>query len=85
MPLDTIKRAIERRPAAAKAKQFEEITYEGYGPGGVAILVETATNNKNRTAAEVRSVLTKAAARWLRPAAWPGSLSNAVRSRWSGR
>jgi YebC/PmpR family DNA-binding regulatory protein len=60
MPLDTIKRAIEKATGGGEGEQFEEITYEGYGPGGVAILVETATDNKNRTAAEVRSILTKA-------------------------
>ena len=59
MPLETIKRAIEKATGGGEGTQFEEITYEGYGPGGVAILVETATDNKNRTAAEVRSVLTK--------------------------
>jgi len=60
MPLDTIKRAIEKATGGGEGEQFEEITYEGYGPGGVAIIVETATDNKNRTAAEVRSILTKA-------------------------
>jgi YebC/PmpR family DNA-binding regulatory protein len=60
MPLDTIKRAIEKATGGGEGEQFEEIVYEGYGPGGVAIIVETATNNKNRTAAEVRSILTKA-------------------------
>ncbi|MGA2512150.1 MAG: YebC/PmpR family DNA-binding transcriptional regulator [Candidatus Limnocylindrales bacterium] len=60
MPLDTIKRAIEKATGGGEGEQFEEITYEGYGPGGVAILVETATDNRNRTAAEVRSILTKA-------------------------
>jgi len=60
MPLDTIKRAIEKATGGGEGEQFEEITYEGYGPGGVAIIVETATNNKNRTAADVRSILTKA-------------------------
>jgi YebC/PmpR family DNA-binding regulatory protein len=60
MPLDTIKRAIEKATGGGEGEQIEEITYEGYGPGGVAILVETATDNKNRTAADVRSVLTKA-------------------------
>jgi YebC/PmpR family DNA-binding regulatory protein len=59
MPADTIKRAIERATAGSAAEQFEEIVYEGYGPGGVAILVETATNNKNRTAADVRAMFTK--------------------------
>src|SRR5262245_1863957 len=60
MPLDNIKRAIERATGAGEGEQFEEIVYEGYGPGGVAVLVEAATDNRNRTAAEVRSVFTKA-------------------------
>ena len=60
MPLDTIKRAIEKAVSGAAAEQFEEIVYEGYGPGGVAILVEAATDNRNRTAADVRSIFTKA-------------------------
>jgi len=60
MPLDTIKRAIEKATGGGEGEQFEEITYEGYGPGGVAILIETATDNRNRTAADVRSILTKA-------------------------
>lgn len=59
MPAENIKRAIERATGGDKAVEFEEITYEGYGPGGVALLVETATDNKNRTAAEVRSILSK--------------------------
>ncbi len=60
MPADTIKRAIERATGGGEAEQFEEIVYEGYGPGGVAILVEAQTDNRNRTAAEVRSIFTKA-------------------------
>ena len=60
MPLDTIKRAIEKATGGGEADQFEEIVYEGYGPGGVAILVEAATDNRNRTAADVRSVFAKA-------------------------
>lgn len=60
MPADTIKRAIEKATGGGEAEQFEEIVYEGYGPGGVAILVETQTDNRNRTAAEVRSIFTKA-------------------------
>ncbi len=59
MPADTIKRAIERATGAGEADQYEEIVYEGYGPGGVAILVEAQTDNRNRTAAEVRSVFAK--------------------------
>ena len=60
MPAETIKRAIERAAGSGEAEQFEEIVYEGYGPGGAAILVETATDNRNRTAADVRSIFTKA-------------------------
>ena len=59
MPADNIKRAIERAAGADKSVVFEEIVYEGYGPGGVAILVETATDNRNRTAADVRSLFAK--------------------------
>ncbi len=60
MPADNIKRAIERAGGGDKADEFEEIIYEGYGPGGVALLVEAATDNKNRTAADVRSIFAKA-------------------------
>jgi YebC/PmpR family DNA-binding regulatory protein len=60
MPSDNIKRTIDKATGGGEADQFEEIVYEGYGPGGVAILVEAATDNRNRTAAEVRSMFTKA-------------------------
>jgi len=60
MPADNIKRAIERATGGGDAETFEEIAYEGYGPGGVAILVEAQTDNRNRTAAEVRSLFAKA-------------------------
>jgi YebC/PmpR family DNA-binding regulatory protein len=59
MPADNIKRTIEKATGGGEAEQFEEIVYEGYGPGGVAVLVEAATDNRNRTAAEVRSIFTK--------------------------
>ena len=60
MPADNIKRAIDRATGGDKEIEYEEITYEGYGPGGVALIVETATDNRNRTAAEVRSIFSKA-------------------------
>jgi YebC/PmpR family DNA-binding regulatory protein len=60
MPADNIKRTIEKATGGGDADQFEEIVYEGYGPGGVAVLVEAATDNRNRTAADVRSIFTKA-------------------------
>src|SRR5688572_22325393 len=59
MPADNIKRTIEKASGGGDAEQFEEIVYEGYGPGGVAVLVEAATDNRNRTAAEVRSIFAK--------------------------
>ena len=60
MPADNIKRAIERASGSGDGAQYEEIVYEGYGPGGIAILVETQTDNRNRTAAEVRAIFAKA-------------------------
>ncbi len=60
MPADNIKRTIDKATGGGEADQFEEIVYEGYGPGGVAVLVEAQTDNRNRTAAEVRSIFTKA-------------------------
>ncbi|MFV1959834.1 MAG: YebC/PmpR family DNA-binding transcriptional regulator, partial [Planctomycetota bacterium] len=57
MPKDTIKRLIEKNSGAAGGSDFEDVTYEAYGPGGVAILVEALTDNRNRTAPEVRVIL----------------------------
>ena len=60
MPNDNIERAIKRGTGeGSETTHFDEIVYEGYGPGGVAIIVETATDNKNRTAAEIRCIFTK--------------------------
>jgi YebC/PmpR family DNA-binding regulatory protein len=60
MPNDNVERAIKRGTGeGVDAAHFDEIVYEGYGPGGVAIIVEAATDNRNRTAAEIRSIFTK--------------------------
>ncbi len=59
MPKDNIERAIKKGTGASEGESFEEVVYEGYGPGGTAIYVETLTDNKNRTVGEVRHVLTK--------------------------
>jgi len=60
MPNDNIDRAIKRGTGeGTEAQNFEEIVYEGYAPGGVAVIVEAATDNRNRTAAEIRSIFTK--------------------------
>ena len=60
MPADNIKRTIDKATGSGETEQFEEIVYEGYGPGGIAVLVEAQTDNRNRTAAEVRSMFSKA-------------------------
>lgn len=59
MPNDTIDRAVKRGSGDLEGVNYEEITYEGYGPGGVAILIETMTDNRNRTVAELRHLLSK--------------------------
>ncbi len=59
MPKDNIARGIQKGAGNLEAEQYEEGVYEGYGPGGVAILLETLTDNKNRTVGEVRHALTK--------------------------
>ena len=59
MPKDNIARAIQKGLGNTEGVQFQEGVYEGYGPGGVAILIETLSDNKNRTAGEVRHALTK--------------------------
>jgi len=60
MPKDNIQRAINRGAGVEKGQEFEAVTYEGYGPHGVAMLVEALTDNRNRTVAEVRHVLSRA-------------------------
>jgi YebC/PmpR family DNA-binding regulatory protein len=59
MPADNIKRAIERATGGGDGAELQEVTYEGYGPAGTALLIEAATDNRNRTVAEVRSVFTR--------------------------
>ena len=59
MPKDSIQRAIERGAGGSEGAQLESIAYEGYGPGGVSVLVEAATDNRNRTAGEVRAAFSR--------------------------
>ncbi|MBO6150337.1 MAG: YebC/PmpR family DNA-binding transcriptional regulator [Clostridium sp.] len=59
MPNDTIDRGIKKAAGDANSVNYENLTYEGYGPGGVAIIVETLTDNKNRTASNVRAAFSK--------------------------
>jgi YebC/PmpR family DNA-binding regulatory protein len=59
MPNDTIQRAIQKGTGDLGGETYEEVTYEGYGAGGVAVLVDTLTDNKNRTVAEIRHIFSK--------------------------
>ena len=59
MPNDTIDRAIRRGTGEEEGVNYEEITYEGYGPGGVALMVQSMTDNRNRTVAEIRHIFSK--------------------------
>jgi YebC/PmpR family DNA-binding regulatory protein len=60
MPKDTVERAIKRGAGAEGGENYDEVRYEGYGPGGVAIIVEALTDNRNRTASDLRTAFTKA-------------------------
>jgi len=59
MPMDTIERAIKKATGELEGVQYVELNYEGYGPGGIALYIECVTDNKNRTVAEVRHILSK--------------------------
>jgi YebC/PmpR family DNA-binding regulatory protein len=59
MPNDTIDRAIRRGTGAEEGVSYEEITYEGFGPGGVAVMIDSMTDNRNRTVAEIRHIFSK--------------------------
>ena len=60
MPADNIERAIKKGTGELEGVTYDEVMYEGYGPGGAAVIVQSLTDNKNRTASEIRSIFTKA-------------------------
>lgn len=66
MPKENVERAI-KKASSKDAGDYKEVVYEGYGPFGIAIVVETATDNTTRTVANVRSYFNKAGDRWVRP------------------
>jgi YebC/PmpR family DNA-binding regulatory protein len=85
MPQENIKRAIERATGSgADAEQYEEITYEGFGPANVAVIIETMTDNRNRTASEVRSVFTRMGGS-LAAVAWQFEQRGVIRIPLNGR
>jgi YebC/PmpR family DNA-binding regulatory protein len=59
VPIDTIERAIKRGTGELEGVRYESISYEGYAPGGVAVIIETLTDNRNRTSAEIKHLLSK--------------------------
>jgi YebC/PmpR family DNA-binding regulatory protein len=69
MPKDNIERAIQRGGGGTEGEQYESIVYEGYGPAGVAIIVEVLTDNRNRSAAEVRNIFSKHGGQLAQPGA----------------
>ena len=72
MPADNIKRAIRRGTGEEEGVTYDEVTYEGYGPGGAAVIIETLTDNRNRTVGELRHMLSK----------WGGNLGEANSVAW---
>jgi YebC/PmpR family DNA-binding regulatory protein len=77
MPRDNIERAIKKGAGGGESANFEDLTYEIYGPGGVALLVEVSTDNRNRTASDIRSIVTKSGG----SIATPGSVSRLFQRR----
>ncbi len=69
VPMDTIERAIKRGSGDLEGVRYEPVTYEGYAPGGVAVIVEVLTDNRNRTGAEVRSLFTRGGGSTAEPGA----------------
>jgi len=69
VPLDTIERAIKRGTGELEGVQYEQVSYEGYAPGGVAVYVEVLTDNRNRTGADIRSIFTRSGGSLAEPGA----------------
>lgn len=79
MPKDNIERAI-KKASGADSENYEEIRYEGYGPGGVAVIVEALTDNRNRTASNVRSTFSKNGGALGKPTRWASCSTGSARS-----
>jgi YebC/PmpR family DNA-binding regulatory protein len=69
VPLDTIQRAIKRGTGEEEGVQYEAVTYEGYAPGGVAVIVQALTDNRNRTSAEIKNIFSRNGGSFAEPGA----------------
>ena len=85
MPKDNWERAIKKGTGELEGVTYEEVVYEGYGPGGVAVMVEAVTDNKNRTTPEIRSYFTKFGTELGAQGRWPTSFQSRARSWWIPR
>ena len=81
MPKDNIERAIKKGTGELEGVHYDESTYEGYGPGGAAILIDSLSDNKNRAVSEIRHALTKHGGKWVKAVAWPGCLTRKATGR----
>lgn len=72
MPKDNIERAVKKGTGELEGVSYEESTYEGYGPGGTAILIDSLSDNKNRAVSEIRHALSKHGGNMGRAVVWPG-------------
>ena len=85
MPNDNIKRTIDKALGSGNTDDFENVVYEGYGPNGVAVIVEALTDNRNRTAPRCAICWTSTARAWAPPAVCPGPLTRRGSSCWTPR
>src|SRR3989442_1161040 len=82
MPLDNIERAIKKGTGELEGVQYDEVSYEGYGPGGAALYIEATTDNANRRVPEIRHVFSATAATSAPRTPWRGCSTARHRSRW---
>ena len=85
MPKENIERAVKKGTGELEGVEYLEVTYEGYGPGGVALLIDALTDNPTRTVAEVRARVARSAATSARRTPWRGCSSRKARSTWTPR
>jgi YebC/PmpR family DNA-binding regulatory protein len=76
MPKENIERGIKKGTGELEGVSYEEASYEGYGPGGAAVLVDCLTDNKNRSVADIKHLFERTAAIWASRDAWPGFSSS---------